>query len=106
MATIDRVPVVRDVDLLAAEGERIALVGPNGGGKSTLGRLLVGLLRPQHGTVRLNGKDPAGLPPAYPRAPWLGASSSGPNSSSWPQASIDEVTLGLRSDESGRLLRS
>ena len=35
-----------DIDLTAAAGERVALVGPNGGGKSTLGRLLVGLLAP------------------------------------------------------------
>ena len=42
----------------------MALVGPNGGGKSTLARLLVGLLRPDGGTVRLGGDDPARLPAA------------------------------------------
>ena len=93
-----RVPVVRDVGFLAAEGERIALVGPNGGGKSTLGRLLVGLLRPQHGTVRLNGKDPAGLPPAT-LARLAGYVFQRPEQQFLAQRVSDEVTLGLRTDE-------
>jgi energy-coupling factor transporter ATP-binding protein EcfA2 len=56
--------VVQDASLRVAPGERIALVGPNGGGKSTLARLLVGLLRPGAGTVTLAGDDPARLPAA------------------------------------------
>jgi energy-coupling factor transport system ATP-binding protein len=55
-------PAVRDIDLRVAAGERVALVGPNGGGKSTLLRLALGLLRPQAGSVRLAGEDPARLP--------------------------------------------
>ena len=54
-------PAVRGVSLAIQPGERVALVGPNGGGKSTLARLLVGLLRPDRGTVRLGGDDPARL---------------------------------------------
>jgi len=54
-------PVIRGIDLVVAGGERIALVGPNGGGKSTLARLLVGLLRPDAGSIRLFGRDPARL---------------------------------------------
>ena len=54
-------PVVVDVSLEAGPGDRIALVGPNGGGKSTVGRLLVGLLTPERGSVRLGGADPARL---------------------------------------------
>jgi energy-coupling factor transport system ATP-binding protein len=54
-------PVVRDVSIAIAPGEQVALVGPNGGGKSTLARLLVGLLRPDRGVVRLGGDEPARL---------------------------------------------
>ena len=57
-------PVLHGVSLAIEPGERVALVGPNGGGKSTLARLLVGLLRPDGGTVRLGGDDPARLPAA------------------------------------------
>ena len=57
-------PVIRDLSLSIGRGERVALVGPNGGGKSTLGRLLVGLLRPDGGRVALAGQDPSRLRPA------------------------------------------
>ena len=57
-------PVIRDVDLSVGPGERLALVGPNGGGKTTLARLLVGLLRPGAGRIRLAGRDPSRLSPA------------------------------------------
>ena len=43
-------------------GEYVGLVGPNGGGKSTLVRLLNGLLRPESGSVRVSGHDPATEP--------------------------------------------
>jgi energy-coupling factor transport system ATP-binding protein len=43
-------------------GEYVGVVGPNGGGKSTLVRLLNGLLRPDSGRVRVSGHDPATEP--------------------------------------------
>lgn len=43
-------------------GEYVGVVGPNGGGKSTLARLLNGLLKPASGTVRVAGIDPAADP--------------------------------------------
>jgi ABC-2 type transport system ATP-binding protein len=48
---------VVDMDLDVEHGEIVALVGLNGAGKSTLMSLLLGMLRPQVGTVRLDGVD-------------------------------------------------
>ncbi|MCC7367630.1 MAG: ABC transporter ATP-binding protein [Chloroflexi bacterium] len=49
--------VLRGIDLTAAAGSRVGLVGPNGAGKSTLLRALAGLLRPERGTILLNGVE-------------------------------------------------
>jgi zinc transport system ATP-binding protein len=49
-------PVLRDVDLVVDAGEFVALAGPNGGGKTTLVRLALGLERPTAGHVRLFGE--------------------------------------------------
>ncbi len=48
--------VVRDLVLDVARGEIVTLVGPNGSGKSTILRALARLMRPQGGTVYLNGR--------------------------------------------------
>ena len=50
-------PVLSDVDLTIAAGERIALVGPTGAGKSTLAKLLARLYDPTEGHVRFGGVD-------------------------------------------------
>ena len=49
-------PVLRDVELTVAAGEFVAIAGPNGGGKTTLLRLALGLERPAGGSVRLFGE--------------------------------------------------
>lgn len=51
------VDVLRNVDLGIAAGEKISLVGPSGSGKSTLLSLIAGLLRPDQGTVAIDGID-------------------------------------------------
>lgn len=51
-------PVLEDVTLAISEGDFVSLVGPNGGGKTTLLRLLLGLLSPTRGQVRLFGLAP------------------------------------------------
>lgn len=48
---------VADVSLAIPRGELFALLGPNGAGKTTTIRMLVGLLRPSRGTVRVSGFD-------------------------------------------------
>jgi ABC-type Mn2+/Zn2+ transport system ATPase subunit len=48
--------VLEDVSFTLRAGERIAVLGPNGGGKSTLFRVLLGLLPPAAGAVRVEGR--------------------------------------------------
>jgi zinc transport system ATP-binding protein len=48
--------VLEDVDLALGEGEFVALAGPNGGGKTTLVRIVLGLERPSGGTALLYGE--------------------------------------------------
>ncbi|MCE8025256.1 type I secretion system permease/ATPase [Billgrantia aerodenitrificans] len=50
-----RKPTLVQIDVRLAPGDALGVVGPSGSGKSTLARLLVGVWRPQVGTVRLDG---------------------------------------------------
>jgi lipopolysaccharide export system ATP-binding protein len=59
--------VVDQVDLEVVQGEVVGLLGPNGAGKTTTFYMIVGLIAPDSGTVRLNGRDITGLP-MYQRA--------------------------------------
>ncbi|MFZ0791886.1 MAG: ABC transporter ATP-binding protein [Chromatiaceae bacterium] len=51
-------PVLKGVNLQVTAGEFMGLVGPNAGGKSTLLRLILGLLEPQVGRIRVLGLSP------------------------------------------------
>ena len=55
-------PVLRDVDLQVERGEFVAIAGPNGGGKTTLVRLVVGLEQPTSGRVELMVRKVGYLP--------------------------------------------
>jgi lipopolysaccharide export system ATP-binding protein len=54
--------VVDDINLEIRQGEVVGLLGPNGAGKTTTFNILVGLSRPDYGSVLLNGEDITDLP--------------------------------------------
>jgi zinc transport system ATP-binding protein len=55
----DGSPAVDDVSLEIRAGDFACLIGPNAGGKTTLLKLMLGLLEPQRGRVRIFGRSPA-----------------------------------------------
>lgn len=50
--------VLENVNLTVREGDFIAMIGPNGGGKTTLLKLILGLLTPEKGEIRVMGRRP------------------------------------------------
>ena len=54
----NRQPVIRDVNLKIQSGDFMAMIGPNGGGKTTLLKLMLGLLKADSGSIRIFGKPP------------------------------------------------
>jgi zinc transport system ATP-binding protein len=69
------VPTLSGINLQVAEGEFLGIVGPNAGGKSTLLKLILGLLQPQSGNIKVLGRAPGaasrllGYVPQYPSFP-------------------------------------
>lgn len=59
--------VVRDISLNVQRGEAVGLLGPNGAGKTSCFYMIIGLLRPEYGTIFLDGHDITTLP-MYQRA--------------------------------------
>ncbi len=61
--TQDGLVALKDISFAVAPGEKVAIVGPTGAGKSTLIRLLLGLYRPQQGAIHYDGRtaDALGL---------------------------------------------
>jgi len=53
-AYYDKLHVLRDIDLQVKKGEIVSLIGPSGSGKSSLLKMLVGLLVPKSGVVKIN----------------------------------------------------
>jgi zinc transport system ATP-binding protein len=69
------VPTLSGINLQVAEGEFLGIVGPNAGGKSTLLKLILGLLTPQSGSLQVLNRSPnstnqlLGYVPQYPSFP-------------------------------------
>ena len=52
----DDVTAINEVDLVMEEGEVFGLIGTNGAGKSTFFRMLAGIIKPDDGTLRVDGE--------------------------------------------------
>ena len=50
-------PILKGVDLTIPDGKLLAITGPNGGGKSTLARIIAGIIEPTEGQILLDGED-------------------------------------------------
>ncbi len=86
---------VRDWSLRLKPGQMLALVGPSGAGKSTASDLLLGVLLPSTGTVRISG-----LSPAEATQRWPGAIGFVPQDVWIADATVREnITLGFAPDE-------
>jgi zinc transport system ATP-binding protein len=84
--------VLQKIDLEIIEGDYIAMIGPNGGGKTTLLKLILGLLQPDSGTIRVMGQ------PAIKAAPQIGYVPQDVHiNRSFPITAIDVVKMGLLS---------
>lgn len=57
----DDLGIVKDVSFTVDDGKFIVITGPNGGGKSTLARLIMGIEKPTAGQIIFNGTDIAGM---------------------------------------------
>ncbi|WP_406659893.1 metal ABC transporter ATP-binding protein [Methanolobus sp. ZRKC3] len=57
-SSYEDVPVLESVDLVVGDHDFLAIIGPNGGGKSTLLKIILGLIKPDKGSVKLFGGDP------------------------------------------------
>ncbi|GAI41361.1 unnamed protein product, partial [marine sediment metagenome] len=51
-------PVLEDISFSIKKNDFLAIIGPNGGGKTTLLKIILGLSKPDRGTVKVFGKNP------------------------------------------------
>ncbi len=66
--SFNEIPVLEKVNLHIKKGDFVGIVGPNGGGKTTLLKLICGLLEPIKGTVSIFGKKPSDF---YPKISYV-----------------------------------
>jgi len=82
-------PVIEGVSLSIHSGDFTAMIGPNGGGKTTLLKLILGLLKPDRGTIRVMGTS------ALAAAPGIGYVPQNVNiNNSFPVTALDVALMG------------
>jgi zinc transport system ATP-binding protein len=91
--------VLKDVNLTVRQKDFMAIIGPNGGGKTTLLKLILGLLTPAKGTIRVDGKSSQEASPCIGYVP-----QDVHTNRSFPITAIDVVLMG-KLDPKQRLSR-
>lgn len=84
-------PVLRDFSMTVRQGEQVTLVGRTGAGKSTVFKLLLGLYRPEAGTITIGGVDVSAISDQERRT---GISCVEQHFSRVPGTVLDQITLG------------
>ena len=87
----DQTPVLRDFSMTVKQGEQVTLVGRTGAGKSTVFKLLLGLYRPEAGSITIGGADVSAIADAKRRA-CIGCVEQ--HFSRVPGTVLDQITLG------------
>lgn len=93
--------VLKDVNLTIPEKDFVAVIGPNGGGKSTLFKLILGLLKPGKGTILVDGKSPREASPCIGYVP-----QNVHINGSFPITVMDVVLMGKLGSKQGLFRRS
>ncbi len=94
---------VKDMSFGVHAGQILGLIGPNGSGKSTVMKLIMGIERPDGGSVRINGVEVAGWP-SY-KVARMGAGIVFQHSRPLPrQTVLENIKLALQSDKLTRLI--
>lgn len=88
--TYDSTPALSGVNVQINRGDFIAVIGPNGGGKTTLMRLILGLLKPQQGQLSVFGAPPGSNPARIGYVPQHSNTTQG-----FPAAAEQVVLMGL-----------
>lgn len=88
-------PVLKNINFEVNRGEMLSIVGKNGAGKSTLSNLICGFIKPDAGSILLNGEDIAGLS-IKERGEKIGLVMQNPNQMISKPMIFDEVALGLQ----------
>ncbi len=87
--TVNERKALRDVNLTLNDAEFVTVIGSNGAGKSTILNMVGGKLRPDTGTVSIDGKEVTRLPD-HARAKYIGRVFQDPMAGTAPNMSIEE----------------
>lgn len=92
----DNVCALSDLNLIVEEKEFLGIIGPNGGGKSTLIKAILGLVKPSQGSVKIYGKDPGNAGSSLGYVPQFLKFDR-----NFPISVMDVVLMGRLSEKSG-----